>query len=84
MESPPKIESTKPSKPSSVGFEGATLSGSPIIRKEIDTPGVSWAEWKAAALNRAFQEQGTSGQPGCIVAATVEHSELTNAKRADK
>lgn len=24
--------------------------------------GTLWAEWKAAALNRLFQEQGTSGE----------------------
>lgn len=35
----------------------------------------SWADWKAAALNRLFQEQGTSGQPGRITAATVRHGE---------
>jgi len=37
--------------------------------------GVSWAEWKAAALNRLFQGQGTSGQSGRITAATVRHGE---------
>jgi len=37
--------------------------------------GTPWAEWKAAALNRLFQEQGTSGQPGRITAATVRHGE---------
>ena len=36
---------------------------------------MSWCEWKAAALNRLFQEQGTSGQPGRITAATIEHGE---------
>jgi len=37
--------------------------------------GTPWAEWKAAALNRLFQGQGTSGQPGRITAATVRHGE---------
>jgi hypothetical protein len=37
--------------------------------------GQTWAEWKAAALNRLFREQGTSGQPGRITAATVRHGE---------
>jgi hypothetical protein len=37
--------------------------------------GIAWADWKAAALNRVFQEQGTSGQPGKITAATVRHGE---------
>jgi hypothetical protein len=37
----------------------------------------SWAEWKAAALNRLFQEQGVTGQPSRITAATVRHGEGT-------
>ena len=35
--------------------------------------GIPWAEWKAAALNRLFQEQGATGKPGRITAATVRH-----------
>jgi hypothetical protein len=34
---------------------------------------IPWADWKAAELNRLFQEQGTSGQRGRITAATVLH-----------
>jgi len=37
--------------------------------------GTPWAEWKAAALNRLFQEQGVSRKPGRITAATVRHGE---------
>jgi hypothetical protein len=37
--------------------------------------GIPWAERKAAGLNRLFQEQSTSGQPGRITAATVRHGE---------
>ena len=37
--------------------------------------GIPWAEWKAAALNRLFQEQGATGKPGRITAATVRHGE---------
>jgi hypothetical protein len=36
---------------------------------------MSWADWKAAALNRLFLEQGTSGQLGRITAETVLHGE---------
>jgi hypothetical protein len=43
---------------------------------------VPWAEWKAAALNRLFQEQGITGQPGRITAATVRHGEA-GRKRVD-
>jgi hypothetical protein len=35
----------------------------------------SWAEWKAAGLNRLFQEQGVTGRPGRITAATILHGE---------
>jgi hypothetical protein len=35
----------------------------------------SWAEWKAAALNRLFEEQGATRRPGRITAATVLHGE---------
>jgi hypothetical protein len=35
----------------------------------------AWAEWQAATLNRLFQEQGATGQPGRITAATVRHGE---------
>lgn len=36
---------------------------------------VSWAEWKAAMLNRLFQEQGIIGQPGRITSPTIRHGE---------
>jgi|SRR5580658_5966266 hypothetical protein len=45
--------------------------------------GVSWAEWKAAALNRLFQEQGTPGQPGRITAETVRHGERSRGRMSD-
>jgi hypothetical protein len=48
-------------------------SGNPeAARREIWH---SWAEWHAAALNRLFLEQGLTGQPGRITAATVRHGE---------
>jgi hypothetical protein len=37
--------------------------------------GVPWAEWKATSLNKLFQDQGVTGQPGKITAATVRHCE---------
>ena len=36
---------------------------------------IPWAEWKASALNRPFQEQGVAGKPGRLTAATVRHGE---------
>jgi hypothetical protein len=42
--------------------------------------GIPWAEWKAAALNRLFLEQGVTGQAGKITAATVRHGEAKEGK----
>lgn len=39
--------------------------------------GITWAEWKAAAVNRLFQEQGVTGRPGRITATTVRRGEQT-------
>jgi hypothetical protein len=36
---------------------------------------MSWAEWKADALNTLFQQYGSSGQRGRITAASVLHGE---------
>ncbi len=36
---------------------------------------MSWAEWKAGAINQLFLEQGTTGQPGRIAADTIRHGE---------
>jgi hypothetical protein len=36
---------------------------------------ITWDEWKAAALNQLFKEQGMTGNPGRIIAATVRHGE---------
>ena len=38
-----------------------------------------WSAWKASALNRLFQEQGATGRPGRITAATVRHGEASKA-----
>lgn len=53
----------------------------PEVAREPER-GVSWAEWKAAALNQLFREQGVTGQPGHITAATVRHGE-TGRRRLD-
>ena len=51
--------------------EGAVPAQSSEV--DADSPGVPWAEWKAEALNRLFEEQGVTGQPGQITAATIRH-----------
>ena len=47
---------------------------------QADEAGVSWAEWKATALNRLFHECGVTGQPGRITEATVRHGELSTGQ----
>jgi hypothetical protein len=47
------------------GFEGSVKA----------TTFITWADWKAATLNRLFQEQGLTGEPGRITAATVRDGE---------
>lgn len=77
-EESPEIDPTKPSKPSSVGFVGSISTPAPKIavdsRKRQERV-MSWCEWKAAALNRLFLEQGQTGQPGRITPETVRGAE---------
>jgi hypothetical protein len=42
---------------------------------DANSEGVSPEAWKAAALNRLFREQGATGKPGRITAATARHGE---------
>lgn len=47
--------------------------------------GISWAEWKAATLNRLFLEQGATGKMGRITAKTVCRGEqMWAAKRRNE
>jgi hypothetical protein len=46
--------------------------------------GPDWAEQKAAALNRLFQEHGTTEQRGRIMAATVRHGEENNENNEEQ
>lgn len=45
---------------------------------------MSWADWKAAELNRLFLEQGSSGQPGRITSDTVRHGERRRPRDSDE
>jgi len=45
---------------------------------------MSWAEWKAGALNQVFLDLGNTDQPGRITADTIRHGErarMTNWNR---
>ena len=77
-------EPTKPSKPGSEGFVGAASVGLPNIQLKSPSAekvvhgherAIPWAEWKAAALNQLFREQGVTGRPGQITGATVQHAD---------
>jgi hypothetical protein len=48
-----------------------------LIEMGWRSKGVPWDEWKAAAVNRLFQEQGVTGRPDRITAVTVSHGEQT-------
>jgi len=60
---------SEPTELGSVGSEGAP----PAETFEIQESGTSWWEWKAAALNRLFLEQGSL--EGRITGETVKHGE---------
>ena len=74
-----------PTTPALTAIQASSLAAPPAdgepAHKPVASEGaeheeaVSWAEWKASALNRLFQEQGVIGQPGRITAATVRHGE---------
>ena len=99
IEDSAETEPTKPSEPGFDGFDGSspaqsTEIGAPdqrrlkLISSAVDSSAptervMSWAEWKAGALNRLFLELGSTGQPGRITADTIRHSEqvwMTNLK----
>lgn len=49
--------------------------GEYCLALEAETRGISWAEWKAAELNRLFEDQSVTGEPSRITVATVLHGE---------
>jgi hypothetical protein len=56
------------------------------IASEVDCAGseegvMSWSEWKAAALNRLFLEQGVIAKSGQITAETVRHGQADGPGR---
>jgi hypothetical protein len=57
--------------------EVAVLSSDIEAGRQVWT---SWSEWKARCLNRLFHEQGVTGKPGCVTAATVRHGERSNRR----
>ena len=55
------------------GNDGSSVEDDQAL--EVEASGISWAEWKAAELNRLFEEQGITGERSRITAATVRHGE---------
>ncbi len=53
----------------------ASTKKAPVTINQEDPPSLSYADWKATALNRLFHEQGRTGQPGRITGATVLEGE---------
>ena len=81
-EESPDQEPTKPSKLGSVGFDGSTSTQAPNIAvdsRRCEERVMSWCEWKAAALNRLFLEQGVTGKLGRITPDTVRQAEQKQA-----
>jgi len=97
-----RTEPTKPSEPSFDGFDGSSSAQSAeseapnprrlkSISSAVDSSApeervMSWAEWKAGALNQLFLKLGSTGQPGRITPDTIRHSEqawMTNLKNRD-
>jgi hypothetical protein len=71
---PPTVQ--WPDSLSELAAEVGQRSGDPeAARQEV---WMDWYEWKARALNRLFEEQGVTGQPGRITAETVRHGERKN------
>jgi hypothetical protein len=59
------------------GSHREATTNPPETRRPAPVPAraMSWAEWKADALNALFQQYGSGGQRGRITAATVLHGE---------
>lgn len=81
----PQRHSEGPPTPALTAIQAYFLATSPGSGEPAHEAGASegpeheralpWAEWKAAALNRLFKEQGLTWQPGRITAATLRHGE---------
>jgi hypothetical protein len=68
----PAIETLRSGKAEAIALLSRT---DPARAHATDADVIPWAAWKAAKLNRLFQEKGVTGQPGRVTAATVRHGE---------
>jgi hypothetical protein len=83
------LSPTTASAADSTGVPRDASAASPVAPQRETTPKPAevrptWAEWKAAALNQLFQEQGVTGQPGRITAATVLKGERAGQSNEDR
>ena len=86
---PAEIEAVPSSK--SQGLCGPASRRTKFITSGVDSSTatervMSWAEWKAAALNQLFLELGSTGRAGRITADAIRHGEqasMTSSKNQD-
>jgi hypothetical protein len=71
----PAVETLRSGKAEAIALLSRPDTPDWVSTSATEADGVPWAEWKAAALNRLFQEQGATGMPGRITPATVRHGE---------
>lgn len=82
IEGPPK----EPQEPCPPAPRSPSSINSAVDCSTVTERVMSWAEWKAAALNKLFLELGTAGQQGRITDDTIRHGErawMTNRKHRD-
>jgi hypothetical protein len=72
--------------PTAGGFGGfvSFVSRGTSPNEHAESRPISWAEWKARSLNRLSLEQGVSGRPGRITAATVRDGEQKEKEQLSK
>ena len=71
----PAIEVLRLHKSDALETLGSSRSAMRPAYSKDEPVGVPWAEWKAAVLNRLFQQQGVTGELGRITPETIRDGE---------
>lgn len=71
------LHRTPASNPAAINLLEPLTPESPRALRDISafSRAIPWAEWKATALNRIWQEHATTSKPARITADTVRHGE---------